>query len=137
MSASNRLCSIVRKTVDSPPEGWEWGGFWFAFDASQSRESAQHEERALMARLTSCNAEGRNGVGGQPLTDDAAYSMMRRVTHYGVHSFKRGATEVLVTVPTDDRFLCEDDFDESIAALAWVTGDDAEALKRYVLTGAR
>ena len=137
MNASDRLCSIVRKTVDSPPEGWAWGGFWFAFEPSQTRDVARHEEREFMARLTSCNAEGRNGVGGQPLTDEAAHSMVRRVTHYGVHSFMRGSTELLVTVPTDDRFLCEEDFNVNIAALAWLLGDDVESIKRYVLTGAQ
>ena len=71
------------------------------------------------------------------ITDADAYSMMCRATRYGVHSFKRGDAEVLVTVPMDDRSLSPDELDESIAALAWVTADDAESLKRYVLTGAR
>jgi len=124
VNASDRLCSIVRETVDSPPEGWEWGGFWYAVAPSQTRGAARKAEVAFMAQH-------------EELSDAAAYAMLRRETRYGVHSFKRGDTEVLVTVPMDDRSLSPDELDESIAALAWVTGDDAESLKRYVLTGAR
>lgn len=137
MNASDRLCSTVRETVDSPPDGWAHDGFWFAFEAWQVREVAQHEEREFMARLTSCNAEGRNGVGGQPLTDDEAYAMMRRAQRYGVHSFKHGKVELLVTVPTDERELAADDLDGSVVVLARLRGDDVESLYRYVTTGQR
>jgi hypothetical protein len=137
VTPGNRLCSIVRETVDSPPEGWSHDGFWFAFEASQTREVAQREEREFVARLTSCNAEGRNGVGGQPLTSDEAYTMMRRATRYGVHSFKHGKVEVLVMVPTDERELAADELDGSVVVLAWMKGIDMESLYRYVTTGAR
>lgn len=137
MNASDRLCSTVRETVDSPPDGWAHDGFWFAFEAWQVREVAQHEEREFMARLTSCNAEGRNGVGGQPLTDDEAHAMMRRAQRYGVHSFKHGKVELLVTVPTDERELAADDLDGSVVVLARLRGDDVESLYRYVTTGQR
>jgi hypothetical protein len=137
VTPGNRLCSIVRETVDSPPDGWSHDGFWFAFEAWQVRDVAQREEREFMARLTSCNAEGRNGVGGQPLTDDEAYSMMRRATRYGVHSFKHGKVELLVTVPTDERELAADDLVGSVVVLARLRGDDVESLYRYVTTGAR
>ena len=90
-----------------------------------------------MARLTSCNAEGRNGVGGQPLTDDEAHAMMRRAQRYGVHSFKHGKVELLVTVPTDERELAADDLDGSVVVLARLRGDDVESLYRYVTTGQR
>lgn len=137
MTPSDRLCSIVRETVDSPPDGWSHGGFWFAFEACQTREVVRHGEREFMARLTSCNAEGRNGIGGKPLTDDEAYSMMRRATRYGVHSFKHGETEVLVTVPTDERELDADELDGNVVVLAWMKGVNMESLYRYVTTGDR
>lgn len=124
MSPSDRLCSIVGDTARTPPEGWAWGGFWYAVAPSQTRDAARKAEVAFMARH-------------EELSDAAAYAMLRRETRYGVHSFKRGDVEVLVTVPMDDRSLSPDALDESIAALAWVTGDDAEALNRYVLTGQR